>query len=234
MKDQRSCCMNGSPIGFHTPLQATKSPFFVNPLFRFDFLILWTIKVSFCVKGTNERISLFDLTTLFWNSICTSTRCSWHPSSKTKVLPNFSYAAFWKRMGGYPPWQVSLFVGHGFPLKRDNKPFLKFHMKKAVLCIYRLILKMLIFGGWRTHFGFTGISRCFGAWYSVHKQIRHGHTSSLISFDRYTLYLVPCGIWNWVVHLGFEKQGTFATQKVTTGNHKVSKNVKCSKAARSP
>jgi hypothetical protein len=39
---------------------------------------------------------------------------------------------------------VPLFDGHGFPRERDYKPHLKFHMKKAILFIYRLISSMLV------------------------------------------------------------------------------------------
>jgi hypothetical protein len=42
---------------------------------------------------------------------------------------------------------VSLFVGLPFSRKGDNKPHLKFHVKKAAVLIYRLMPRMLGFGG---------------------------------------------------------------------------------------
>jgi hypothetical protein len=72
--------------------------------------------------------------------------------------------------------------------------------------------------GWRiANFGVAKISRCFGDWCSVHRHIRHRHTSSLVSFNRYASYLVAFEIWRWVVRLSFEKQGN-SYQKVTTRN----------------
>jgi hypothetical protein len=43
--------------------------------------------------------------------------------------------------------------------------------------------------------GVTGISRLFGDWCSVHRPIQHRRTSTLVSFDRYTIHLVACGVW---------------------------------------
>jgi hypothetical protein len=37
--------------------------------------------------------------------------------------------------------------------------------------------------------------------------IQHRYVTILVSFDRYTLYLVPCAIWRWIVRLSFEKHG---------------------------
>jgi hypothetical protein len=47
---------------------------------------------------------------------------------------------------------VSLFAGHGFSPKRDNKPHLKIYMKKVVLYIYGMMLKMVGFVGQITNF----------------------------------------------------------------------------------
>jgi hypothetical protein len=56
---------------------------------------------------------------------------------------------------------MSLFVEHVFYLERDNKPYLKFHLKRVVLLIYRIMSNMLGFGGWIADFEASGISRCF-------------------------------------------------------------------------
>jgi hypothetical protein len=60
------------------------------------------------------------------------------------------------------PWKVSLFVGHRFSRKSDNKPCRKFCMKKVVLPIYRTMLGLLVCDGRVTDFGALRISRCFG------------------------------------------------------------------------
>jgi hypothetical protein len=43
---------------------------------------------------------------------------------------------------------------------------------------------------------------------SVQRRIRHRYTPILIAFNRYDLYLAPCGIWRWVINLGFENRTT--------------------------
>jgi hypothetical protein len=45
------------------------------------------------------------------------------------------------------PMKVPSFVEHGYTLERDNKPHLKFHMKKGVFFIYRMIPSVLDFVG---------------------------------------------------------------------------------------
>ncbi|SAM01049.1 hypothetical protein [Absidia glauca] len=54
------------------------------------------------------------------------------------------------------------FVGHEFARKRDNKPHLKFHMKKVAFRIYRMMPRMLVFDERITDFGATRTSRRFG------------------------------------------------------------------------
>jgi hypothetical protein len=56
-----------------------------------------------------------------------------------------------------------LFVGQESFRKRDNKPFLKFYMKKSVIHIYRMASRVFDFGGLIADFGAIEISRCFGA-----------------------------------------------------------------------
>jgi hypothetical protein len=73
---------------------------------------------------------------------------------------------------------VSLFAGHAFAPERDNKPNLKFCMKKVVLLIYRMMSRMLAFDGWFTNFwgpleSFTGL-RLSGMFKEVyHTGINH-------------------------------------------------------------
>jgi hypothetical protein len=88
-----------------------------------------------------------------------------------------------KRMD-HPPWKVSLFVGYGFARKGDNIPHLKFYMKKAVLVIYRVMLRMLGFVGWMANFSATGISRCFGAMCDRQRSRQHRQTVILVPVDR--------------------------------------------------
>jgi hypothetical protein len=58
---------------------------------------------------------------------------------------------------------VSLFVGYGFSRNRDSKPFLKFHMKKEVFLIYRMVPRMFGFGAWIADFWVAGLGRYFEA-----------------------------------------------------------------------
>jgi hypothetical protein len=102
--------------------------------------------------------------------------------------------------------KVSLFVGHGFSRKRDNNPWCKYHMKKGVLRIYRMMLRMLGLGWWITNFGATLIDRYFGTWCRLLRSIQYSYTLILVSFDRYAFHLVPCGFWRWVIHFSFKKQ----------------------------
>jgi hypothetical protein len=152
-----------------------------------------------------------------FNSIYTGTMCSW------KLVEMFKPRLL-KKSRDHTPWKVSLFVGHEFTRERQNKPYRKFYMKKAVLLAYRMVLRMLGFDGWIADVGFARTGRWFRAWCSVQGRVGHRYTSSLVSFESHALYLDPCGIWRWVIHLGFERQGHIS-QKFTTGNRKVSKNV---------
>ncbi|SAM09484.1 hypothetical protein [Absidia glauca] len=47
-------------------------------------------------------------------------------------------------------------LGHDFSLEGDNKSHLKFHMKRDVLFIYRMMLRMLGFNGYMINFEVTG------------------------------------------------------------------------------
>jgi hypothetical protein len=94
-----------------------------------------------------------------------------------------------------------------------------------VLLIYRMMLRMIGFRGCISDFGAIGISRCLGAWCSVHRRLQHNYTSYLASFGRYTFYLASCVIWKWVIHLGFGKRGN-SSQAFTTENRIVFKSVK--------
>jgi hypothetical protein len=72
--------------------------------------------------------------------------CSWHPRiQKAKTLLEFSNAASEKDRPSRIKWL--LFVGHVLYRERDNKPCLKFHTKKVVFFIYRMVPKRLDLGG---------------------------------------------------------------------------------------
>jgi hypothetical protein len=148
----------------------------------------------------NERISLFDLTTLPFE-LCLHKR-----RLENQKTCEFCKRRFLKKRTDHPPWKVPLFIGHGFSRQRDNKPHFKFNTKKVVLHIYQMMLRMLGFGRWITDFGAAGISRCFRTLCRVQRTVRHRNTSSLISFKRYAYSLGPCEIWRWVIHFGLEKQ----------------------------
>jgi hypothetical protein len=142
--------------------------------------------------------------------INTSTMSSWHPPvEKTKKKKSWQiFQTPLSKKGWDHPWKVSLFVRPEFSRERDNKFNLKFYMYKLTHIIYRIVPRMLGFSVWMADFGATGISRCFGTWRSVQRNIQHGYTSLLVAF-----YLVPCKIWGWFIHISFEKQGNF-TQKL--------------------
>jgi hypothetical protein len=123
---------------------------------------------------------------------------------------------------GIPPRKAALFVGCGFSCKREDKPRLKFFMKKLVLRIYWMMLRMFCFSEWMIDFGAIGVSHCFGAQCSVYRCMQRRFTSILVSFDKHAFYLAPCGIWRCVIHLGFWKVGILS-QTITTGGRKVSK-----------
>jgi hypothetical protein len=84
-----------------------------------------------CVKSLNEQTSLFDLILWLFSTLSPQTPCV--PGilqyRKSKRYRLFSNPAFRKRTG-HPPWKGSLLVEHGYTLERNNKPYLKFHMKK--------------------------------------------------------------------------------------------------------
>jgi hypothetical protein len=121
-----------------------------------------------------------------------------------KKKPNFSNPAFEKRME-HPPWKVSLFVGHEFSLERDNKPYLKFHMKNIVLLIYRMMSRILGFDGYIANFGATLAGRCLGRFDGAHRRTQLTNFLILTPCDIYTLSLAPCEFWIWFIHLGFER-----------------------------
>jgi K+ transporter len=102
------------------------------------------------------------------------------------------------------------FVEHVFFMEIDNKPYIKFYMNGAVLCIYLMIPRMLCFGEAITNFEATGISHCFEALCSVQSSIQPIYTSRSVSFDRYTFHRYPYKIWRWFIHFGFEKQGNLS------------------------
>jgi hypothetical protein len=172
-----------------------------------------TIMISLCVRCRKERVSLFDLTNLTFELYIHRHHVLQNlPVQKIKKLTNFSNFAFYKKGS----WKVSLFVGYRFSHEGDNKPHLKFYMKKRVLVVYRAMPRMLDIFWWTTDFGAIGISCCFRALCGVQRRMQHRNTSNLISFDRYTFQLAPCGIWRWVIHLGFEMQSD-SSQKFTNG-----------------
>jgi hypothetical protein len=124
------------------------------------------------------------------------------------------------------PWSVSLFTGHGFSRKRGNKPHLQFHMTKAVLRIYRMMLRMVGFGAWMTDFRSPGTSRCFGASCSAQRSIQQKYTSSLVSLNRYPFHFISWGI---IIEDGLSISVWKTGQFVTKIYNWKSKKVKCAK-----
>jgi hypothetical protein len=166
----------------------------------------------------NERISLFYLNrSLELYLPKQSCVCGYPPVQKLKSCWIFKLLTFWQKRMDYPPWKMSLFVGHGFSRKRDHEPHLKFYMKAVARFIYRMPSRMLVFCGRVTDFrGVTGIYCCFRAWCIAQRSIQTDILPSLVSFDRYTFYLVACVVWRWVVYLGYKNKGT-SLQKLTAG-----------------
>jgi hypothetical protein len=115
-------------------------------------------------------------------------------------------------------------LGMDILVKKGSRPHPKFCMARVVLMIYTLMLRELGFGVWRTYFETAVISLFFMTWCGAQRRIRLMYTSLLVSFDRYTFHLAPCGIWRWVIHLGFGKQG-YSSQKIYNRNREVSKRL---------
>jgi hypothetical protein len=87
-------------------------------------------------------------------------------SEKPKNLWDFSNAAFWKKGRTIAHVNCHLINQH-LSCRMDSKSYLKFHMKKVVLLIYRLVLAKSGFGKQVIDLEPSGIYRCFGAWCSV-------------------------------------------------------------------
>jgi hypothetical protein len=164
----------------------TLSRFLVSKLREGMEMTMLLFGLVFCVHYKDSTLwqayeshflTCFAFGTLFTQVPCVS---GTFPFRKSKKLPNFENVAFWKKSMDDPPWKVSLFVGHEFSRKRDKKPHLKFHMKRAVLRIYRMMLSMVEFGGWMIDFRVIEISPCFGPLCSVHRCIWHRYTSELV------------------------------------------------------
>jgi hypothetical protein len=70
----------------------------------------------------------------------------------------------------------------------------------------------------------------FWALCSIQRSIQHSYAFILISCNRYAFSFVPCGIWRWVIYLGFENQRQLVT-KTTPGNQRfLKKSQMCSPA----
>jgi hypothetical protein len=95
-------------------------------------------------------------------------------------------------------------------------------MTKGVLPIYRMVLKVLGFLEGIADFEGIWLSRCFGALCGAQGCIQRINALHLVSFDKCTLSLVACEIWQWVVHPGFETKGS-SLQKSGVKNRKASK-----------
>jgi hypothetical protein len=79
------------------------------------------------------------------NSIYASTM--WYPpAQKAQNAADLCKPRFLRKAWTHPPCKVALFTGHEISYDRDNKPQLKFHMKKLVLSVYRVMLRLLNFG----------------------------------------------------------------------------------------
>jgi hypothetical protein len=96
----------------------------------------------------------------------------------------------------------------------------------VVLLICRMIPRMVDFGDEWPTLGATESVSVLGLIVVSREAHNTDILQFLVCFDRYKLYLVPCEIWRWVIHLSFENSGNSA-QKFTPGNRKVSKKVKC-------
>jgi hypothetical protein len=126
------------------------------PRLAFDLYTIWT---SLYVKCRNKQVSPFDPTALPYKLYLHKQHVFLTSfSSETKIYADFSNPAFWKRTD-HPPH--ALFVGYGFSSQRDNAPYLKFYMKKVVLCINQAITRMVNLGGCITNFQVTWIRCCF-------------------------------------------------------------------------
>jgi hypothetical protein len=80
-----------------------------------------------------------------------------NPDSSLKLVARVESPSFGKSLT--IPRRMPLFVGHELTPVRDRKPHFKFHMKKDVLPIYRMMPKMLGFLGWVPDFRGTRFGR---------------------------------------------------------------------------
>jgi hypothetical protein len=90
------------------------------------------------------------------------TMCSKHPlARKTKDLEPLHSQIF----------QSPLFLRHGLTIERVVQPALKLSIKKAMLPIYRVIPRVLVFLGRIAVFKGTPICHCLSALCSVSRRI---------------------------------------------------------------
>jgi hypothetical protein len=121
--------------------------------------------------------------------------CSWHPVQKIKKADRNFQTPLSKKRWILPHEKRYFLLEHGSFRERDNKPHLELYMKRLMSPTYRMMLRVLGFGGWMTDFGLLELIAAL--WLFVvfrEAYVQHRHTSILISINRHAFYLVPCGI----------------------------------------
>jgi hypothetical protein len=113
-----------------------------------------------------------------------------------------------------------------FLAKKDNKPHLKFHVKKGVLRIYQFIGGYCVSVDELPTLGLLESVAVFGLNGVLSKEYNTGYTSILVAFNRYTFHRVSCEIRRWVIYLGLEREGN-SVQNSRVGNRTGSKKIKC-------
>jgi hypothetical protein len=111
----------------------------------------------------------------------------------------------------HPPWNVSLFVEHGFFRKRDNKTHLNFYKIKVVLLIYGTMLRTLDFNVWIPNVGVIGINRCL----ELNVEFREAYSTRIAHIWSPTIH-INCILF----HVEFEDGLSISVLKDRATRHK--------------
>lgn len=182
--------------------------------------------ISLYAKCINERISLFDLTTLpFELYLHISHVLLAFSSSENRKAAEFLNVVFWKKKMGHPLWKVPLFCGHGFSRKKSYQTLLQISHEGRYA--YSLSNGVNDVGFcWMNHRLLdTPISRCVEALCGFNEWLNCKTSPFLTWFNRCKLYLVACKISSRVIHLSLKYQGSLL-QNVGVGNMQVSQIIR--------